>query len=63
MFSTCNRWFQAPLPPVIAFCDEPFGPVAVEFGRKGDLGVGSQLGGVTPGWVSRVVIRSILRVC
>lgn len=37
--------------------DEPFGLVAVEFGRKGALGVGSRLGGLglMPGWVSRVV--------
>ena len=34
--------------------DEPFGLVAVKFGRKGALGVGSQLGGLglMPGWVS-----------
>ena len=34
--------------------DEPFGLVAVEFGRKGALGVGSRLGGLglMPGWVS-----------
>lgn len=33
--------------------DEPFGLVAVEFGRKGALGVGSRLGGLglMPGWV------------
>ncbi|KAE9411209.1 modular protein with glycoside hydrolase family 13 and glycosyltransferase family 5 domains [Gymnopus androsaceus JB14] len=32
--------------------DEPFGLVAVEFGRKGALGVGSRLGGLglMPGW-------------
>ncbi|PLW45220.1 hypothetical protein PCASD_04029 [Puccinia coronata f. sp. avenae] len=32
--------------------DEPFGLVAVEFGRKGVLGVGSRLGGLglMPGW-------------
>ncbi|PCH41828.1 glycosyltransferase family 5 protein [Wolfiporia cocos MD-104 SS10] len=32
--------------------DEPFGLVAVEFGRKGALGVGSRLGGLVlmPGW-------------
>lgn len=39
--------------------DEPFGLVAVEFGRKGALGVGSRLGGLglMPGWVciSRVI--------
>lgn len=36
--------------------DEPFGLVAVEFGRKGALGVGSRLGGLglMPGWVSVV---------
>ena len=34
--------------------DEPFGLVAVEFGRKGALGVGSRLGGLglMPGWVN-----------
>ncbi|KAF8654127.1 hypothetical protein AX16_003658 [Volvariella volvacea WC 439] len=32
--------------------DEPFGLVAVEFGRKGALGIGSRLGGLglMPGW-------------
>lgn len=37
--------------------DEPFGLVAVEFGRKGALGVGSRLGGLglMPGWVSEVI--------
>lgn len=32
--------------------DEPFGLVAVEFGRKGALGVGARLGGLglMPGW-------------
>ena len=37
--------------------DEPFGLVAVEFGRKGALGVGSRLGGLglMPGWVRRIV--------
>ena len=37
--------------------DEPFGLVAVEFGRKGALGVGSRLGGLglMPGWVSLLV--------
>lgn len=37
--------------------DEPFGLVAVEFGRKGALGVGSRLGGLglMPGWVSGIV--------
>ena len=36
--------------------DEPFGLVAVEFGRKGALGVGSRLGGLglMPGWVSQL---------
>ena len=35
--------------------DEPFGLVAVEFGRKGALGVGSRLGGLglMPGWVRK----------
>jgi hypothetical protein len=37
--------------------DEPFGLVAVEFGRKGALGVGSRLGGLglMPGWVSSFI--------
>jgi alpha-1,3-glucan synthase len=37
--------------------DEPFGLVAVEFGRKGALGVGSRLGGLglMPGWVSTCI--------
>ena len=32
--------------------DEPFGLVAVEFGRKGALGIGARIGGLgqTPGW-------------
>jgi alpha-1,3-glucan synthase len=40
--------------------DEPFGLVAVEFGRKGALGVGSRLGGLglMPGWV-RPTLRLI----
>ena len=48
--------------------DEPFGLVAVEFGRKGALGVGSRLGGLglMPGWVSHrrnfVNMRLICRV-
>lgn len=38
--------------------DEPFGLVAVEFGRKGALGVGSRLGGLglMPGWVSEIEV-------
>lgn len=38
--------------------DEPFGLVAVEFGRKGALGVGSRLGGLglMPGWVIYFVV-------
>jgi len=38
--------------------DEPFGLVAVEFGRKGALGVGSRLGGLglMPGWVRMVFL-------
>lgn len=45
--------------------DEPFGLVAVEFGRKGALGVGSRLGGLglMPGWVriaTRVMSFSVL---
>jgi alpha-1,3-glucan synthase len=41
--------------------DEPFGLVAVEFGRKGALGVGSRLGGLglMPGWVSAKLILTI----
>ena len=40
--------------PSIPSGDEPFGLVAVEFGRKGALGVSSRLGGLglMPGWVS-----------
>lgn len=40
--------------------DEPFGLVAVEFGRKGALGVGSRLGGLglMPGWVSCSFVAS-----
>lgn len=39
--------------------DEPFGLVAVEFGRKGALGVGSRLGGLglMPGWVCYVSLH------
>lgn len=48
--------------------DEPFGLVAVEFGRKGALGVGSRLGGLglMPGWVSRefhVAVISLTVFC
>ncbi|CAE6483196.1 unnamed protein product [Rhizoctonia solani] len=37
---------------LISSRDESFGPVAVEFGREGALGVGSRLGGLglMPGW-------------
>ncbi|KIK62206.1 glycosyltransferase family 5 protein [Collybiopsis luxurians FD-317 M1] len=40
--------------------DEPFGLVAVEFGRKGALGVGSRLGGLglMPGWWFPVELSS-----
>jgi alpha-1,3-glucan synthase len=40
---------------LIPSCDELFSLVAVEFGCKGALGVGSQPGGLglMPGWVSR----------
>lgn len=43
--------------------DEPFGLVAVEFGRKGALGVGSRLGGLglMPGWVSTHMFSIWLR--
>ena len=36
--------------------DEPFGLVAVEFGRKGALGIGARVGGLghTPGWYVEV---------
>ena len=42
--------------------DEPFGLVAVEFGRKGALGVGSRLGGLglMPGWVSSRVMLNLI---
>lgn len=43
--------------------DEPFGLVAVEFGRKGALGVGSRLGGLglMPGWVGVIIsLRTFL---
>ena len=45
--------------------DEPFGLVAVEFGRKGVFGVGSQLGGLVlmPGWVSELPSEVILQSC
>jgi alpha-1,3-glucan synthase len=49
--------------------DEPFGLVAVEFGRKGALGVGSRLGGLglMPGWVRILIIPYLTihpdRVC
>ncbi|KAH7908597.1 glycoside hydrolase family 13/glycosyltransferase family 5 protein [Hygrophoropsis aurantiaca] len=41
--------------------DEPFGLVAVEFGRKGALGIGSRLGGLglMPGWWFPVESTSI----
>lgn len=41
--------------------DEPFGLVAVEFGRKGALGVGSRLGGLglMPGWVRDAFLHLI----
>ncbi|KAK8853442.1 hypothetical protein IAR55_004148 [Kwoniella newhampshirensis] len=37
--------------------DEPFGLVAVEFGRKGALGVGARLGGLglMPGWLTKTI--------
>ena len=42
--------------------DEPFGLVAVEFGRKGALGVGSRLGGLglMPGWVRSAIYKLFL---
>ena len=44
--------------------DEPFGLVAVEFGRKGALGVGSRLGGLglMPGWVRAILILSMVKL-
>ena len=41
--------------------DEPFGLVAVEFGRKGALGVGSRLGGLglMPGWVRYSYLHAV----
>lgn len=41
--------------------DEPFGLVAVEFGRKGALGVGARLGGLglMPGWVRFLLFPSL----
>lgn len=38
---------------LIPYRDEPFGLVAVEFGRKGALGVGARVGGLgnMPGYV------------
>lgn len=46
--------------------DEPFGLVAVEFGRKGALGVGSRVGGLgsMPGWwftIESVSTRHLIR--
>ena len=46
--------------------DEPFGLVAVEFGRKGALGVGSRVGGLgqMPGWwftVESVATKHLVR--
>jgi len=46
--------------------DEPFGLVAVEFGRKGALGVGSRVGGLgtMPGWwftIESVATKHLLR--
>lgn len=44
--------------------DEPFGLVAVEFGRKGALGVGSRVGGLgqMPGWWYPIEVSIILPV-
>ena len=43
---------------LIPSCDEPVGLVAVEFSRKGALGVGSRLGGLSlmPIWVSVLLL-------
>ncbi|KAF2194680.1 glycosyltransferase family 5 protein [Zopfia rhizophila CBS 207.26] len=46
--------------------DEPFGLVAVEFGRKGALGVGSRVGGLgsMPGWwftIESVATKHLIR--
>lgn len=57
----CSKPIFTQLPPcvfsgaefaLIPSRDEPFGLVAVEFGRKGALGVGSRVGGLgqMPGW-------------
>ncbi len=45
--------------------DEPFGLVAVEFGRQGALGVGSRLGGLgqMPGWVSGGLRNAMACIC
>lgn len=42
--------------------DEPFGLVAVEFGRKGALGVGSRVGGLgqMPGWWYPIEVNILL---
>lgn len=42
--------------------DEPFGLVAVEFGRKGALGVGSRVGGLgqMPGWWYPIEVNTFL---
>lgn len=45
--------------------DEPFGLVAVEFGRKGALGVGARLGGLglMPGWVRFCAPYDLVLTC
>ena len=71
-----NRVYSKPeftkLPPCIfsgaEFCliasrDEPFGLVAVEFGRKGALGVGARVGGLgnMPGYI--VPVSYAMQAC
>ena len=45
--------------------DEPFGLVAVEFGRKGALGVGAKVGGLgqMPGWWYTIESASTTHLC
>ncbi|KAF8825486.1 hypothetical protein HHX47_DHR6000210 [Lentinula edodes] len=56
LFVFVGRWSKQKgvdlIADVMPGLDEPFGLVAVEFGRKGALGVGSRLGGLglMPGW-------------
>ena len=65
----CSKPVFTALPPyifsgaefaLIPSRDEPFGLVAVEFGRKGALGVGSRVGGLgqMPGWWFTIEVSS-----